>query len=72
MQSGVYWGYIGLIKEICTRIKGEHARPMRVIGTGGLAPLFQQSEALFDVFEDNLTMSGLVEIYNYNKAQGSI
>jgi len=72
MQSGVYWGYIGLVKEICARIKAEHERPMRVIGTGGLAPLFQQSEALFDVFEDDLTMSGLVEIYNYNREQGNV
>ncbi|TYB83520.1 type III pantothenate kinase [Maritimibacter fusiformis] len=72
MQSGVYWGYIGLIKEICARIKAEHARPMKVIGTGGLAPLFQQGEDLFDVTEDTLTMQGLLDIYNYNKEQGSI
>ena len=67
MQSGVFWGYIGLVREICMRIKGEHGRPMKVISTGGLAPLFQQSEALFDAFEDDLTMHGLTVIYNYNK-----
>jgi type III pantothenate kinase len=72
MQSGVYWGYIGLIKEICARIKVEHGRPMKVIGTGGLAPLFQQGEDLFDVSEDMLTMHGLLDIYNHNKEQGNI
>ena len=67
MQSGVFWGYVGLIKEICARIKSERAQPMKVIATGGLAPLFEQSEALFDAFEDDLTMHGLTVIHRYNK-----
>ncbi|WP_208347253.1 type III pantothenate kinase [Pseudaestuariivita rosea] len=72
MQSGVFWGYIGLIREICNRIKAERDRPMKVISTGGLAPLFQQSEALFDHFEDDLTMHGLTVIHKYNKENNSI
>ncbi len=67
MQSGVFWGYIGLVKEICARIKAEREREMRVIGTGGLAPLFAETEALFDVLEEDLTMHGLTVIHNYNK-----
>lgn len=67
MQSGVFWGYIGLIKEITARIRAERDRPMKVIATGGLAPLFQQAEALFDAFEDDLTMHGLTVIHKYNK-----
>ncbi|WP_227270299.1 type III pantothenate kinase [Roseobacter weihaiensis] len=67
MQSGVFWGYVGLVREICARIKAERARDMRVISTGGLAPLFQQSEKLFDVFRDDLTMHGLTVIHEYNK-----
>ena len=67
MQSGVFWGYVGLVREICDRIKAERDRPMKVISTGGLAPLFQQSHALFDAFEDDLTMHGLTVIYDYNK-----
>ncbi|WP_299741979.1 type III pantothenate kinase [uncultured Tateyamaria sp.] len=67
MQSGVFWGYVGLVREICARIKAERAREMRVISTGGLAPLFQQSEALFDDFQDDLTMHGLTVIHRYNK-----
>ncbi len=67
MQSGVFWGYVGLVSGIVARIKHERARPMKVIGTGGLAPLFQQGDALFDVFEDNLTMHGLAVIHSYNK-----
>lgn len=70
MQSGVFWGYVGLVREICSRIKAERERPMKVISTGGLAPLFQQAEPLFDEFDEFLTMHGLVEIYNYNKTMG--
>jgi len=72
MQSGVFWGYIGLVKEICARIKAEHGREMKVVGTGGLAPLFQQTEQIFDVFEDDLTMHGLTLIHKYNKEQGNL
>ncbi|MDQ2095361.1 type III pantothenate kinase [Rhodalgimonas zhirmunskyi] len=72
IQSGVFWGYIGLVREICTRIKEERAREMKIIATGGLAPLFQQSVELFDEFEDDLTMHGLTVIHRYNKEQGTI
>jgi len=42
---------------------------MKVISTGGLAPLFQQSETIFDEFNDDLTMHGLVVINSYNRKQ---
>ena len=67
MQSGIFWGYVGLVREICNRIKAEHLRPMKIISTGGLAPLFQQSVKLFDAFEDELTMHGLTVIHKFNK-----
>ncbi|OSP54491.1 type III pantothenate kinase [Pseudoruegeria sp. SK021] len=67
MQSGVFWGYVGLVKEITSRIRVEFGRPMKVIGTGGLAPLFQQGAVLFDAFEEGLTMHGLTVIHKYNK-----
>ena len=66
MQSGVFWGYVGLVKEITARIAAERDRPMTVVSTGGLAPLFQQSEALFDHWEEDLTMHGLTVIHAYN------
>ena len=71
MQSGVFWGYVGLIKECCARIKAEHERHMKVISTGGLAPLFQASEDLFDAFEDTITMHGLRLIHEHNKRNGN-
>lgn len=67
MQSGVYWGYVGLVKESCARIKAELGREMTVVGTGGLASLFGETEGLFDVLEEALTMHGLTVIHAYNK-----
>ena len=67
MQSGIFWGYVGLIREICERIRAERDRPMTVISTGGLAPLFQGAEPLFDHFEDDLTMHGLTVVHRFNK-----
>ncbi len=67
MQSGVYWGYIGLVEGIVARIRAERDRPMKVIATGGLAPLFQQDTTVFDFVEEDLTMHGLVLIDRYNK-----
>lgn len=66
MQSGVYWGYIGLVEGIVNRIRAERGRPMKVIATGGLAPLFQQDTTVFDAVEDDLTMHGLVLIHRFN------
>ena len=67
MQAGIFWGYVGLVKEICARIKAERDREMRVIATGGLASLFQQADPLFDALEDDLTMHGLTVIHRFNK-----
>ena len=71
IQSGVFWGYVGLVREITGRIKGEMDREMRIIGTGGLAPLFAQGEMLFDWIEDDLTMHGLTVIHKYNTENGA-
>ena len=62
MQAGIFWGYVGLIREICDRVRGEYDTPMRIIGTGGLAPLFAQGDVLFDTIKDDLTMHGLTVI----------
>ncbi|MCY4306440.1 MAG: type III pantothenate kinase [Aestuariivita sp.] len=67
MQSGVFWGYVGVVKECCARIQFERDTKMKVIGTGGLASLFAHTEKLFDIVDDNLTMHGLVTINNFNR-----
>ncbi len=67
MQSGVFWGYIGLVRGVCERIRGEYDRPMRIVGTGGLAPLFAQGDVLFDMIEEDLTIHGLTVIQSFNE-----
>jgi type III pantothenate kinase len=67
MQSGVYWGYVGLIEGIVREVRRERQRPMKVIATGGLASLFAQGTELFQSIEDDLTMHGLVLISDFNK-----
>jgi type III pantothenate kinase len=67
MKSGVYWGYVGLIEGLIKRIRSEHGRDhMKVIVTGGLAPLFVDATDIFDTIDVELTMKGLVEIHGNN------
>lgn len=67
MQSGIFWGYIGLCEGIVRQIRIERERPLRVIATGGLAPLFDQAFTLFDKVDDDLTIHGLTVIHRFNK-----
>jgi type III pantothenate kinase len=67
MQSGIYWGYISLIEGVVTRIRAEWGAPMRVIATGGLAPLFFGATDAIERLEPEITMRGLIEIYRRNR-----
>ena len=67
MQSGIYWGYVSLIEGVVTRIKVERGEPMRVVATGGLAPLFFGATPVLESVEPEITMRGLVEIYRRNR-----
>jgi type III pantothenate kinase len=66
MQSGVFWGYISMIEGLVERIKAEWGKPMQVIGTGGIASLFEGDTDAIDVFDHDLTIRGLLEIYRRN------
>ncbi len=67
MQSGIFWGYVGLIEGLVKRIVNEYGSPMTVIATGGLAPLFFERAGLFNHLDPDLTMAGLLEIYERNR-----
>jgi type III pantothenate kinase len=66
MQSGIYWGYIGMIEGLCRRIMDERGRKMKVIATGGLSPLFARGTDVIDEVDDSLTLRGLVAIRRLN------
>jgi type III pantothenate kinase len=67
MQSGVYWGYIGLVEGLCARIRAERGMPMTVIGTGGLSTLFAQGTDVLERIDTDLTIHGLVLIDRLNR-----
>jgi type III pantothenate kinase len=66
MQSGVFWGYIGLIEGLITRIKAEREAPMTVVATGGVASLFHHATTYIDHFDPDLTIRGMLEIWRRN------
>ena len=67
IQSGIFWGYVGLIDGLITRIKAEFGHPMTVIATGGLAPLFMDAIPAIDHQDPDLTLRGLHLIFERNR-----
>jgi type III pantothenate kinase len=68
MQSGIYWGYVGLIEGIVARIRTEFGDELTVVATGGLAPLFARATPVIERHEPEITMRGLVEIHRRNRS----
>jgi type III pantothenate kinase len=66
MQSGVFWGYVSLIEGLIGRIAKEYGAPLTVIGTGGIASLFEGATTAIDHFDHDLTILGLLEIVRRN------
>ena len=69
MQSGIFWGYVGLVEGLVSRIKKEFGAPMHVIATGGLAPLFAGSIPAIEKLDPDLTLWGLRLIYGLNRSR---
>lgn len=67
MQSGVYYGYVGQVDEVVSRIKGETGTSAQVIATGGFATLLVEDSATIDIVDPFLTLKGLYEIYQKNE-----
>jgi type III pantothenate kinase len=67
MQSGIFWGYVGLIEGMVQRITSEFGSDLAVVATGGLAPLFVGVTPLIHHLDPEITMRGLVEIYRRNR-----
>lgn len=68
MHSGVFWGYVGLMEGIVARIQDEFGAPMKVISTGGLAPVFDGATNVIELNVPDITMRGLREIYRRSVA----
>lgn len=66
MQAGIYWGYVGSVKEILARMKSDY-KDAFVVGTGGNIDVIAGEIPLIDEINTDLTLDGLRIIYEYNK-----
>ncbi len=68
MQSGIIFGYVGLVEGIVARIQQELGEKTKVVATGGYAELIAKETAVIDEVNPDLTLVGLRLIYLMNKA----
>ena len=68
MQSGLYYGYVGLVDAMLMRMIDELGEAPRVIATGGLAHILAPASPSIQVVDDTLTLEGLRLVYERNKA----
>ena len=67
LRSGFYWGYSGLINNIILKIEKETKKKYKIIFTGGYAKLFKTSINRPFKVDKNITIKGIIEIFNENK-----
>ncbi len=67
IQAGMFFGYLGLIEGIVSNISGELGGKPFVLATGGLASLFEPHTKCIDKVDEELTLKGLLRIYQHNK-----
>jgi type III pantothenate kinase len=72
IQSGLYYGYAGLVDGILRRMIEELGHKPRVVATGGLAPLIATASEFIEVVDKTLTLDGLRLVYERTrmKAEG--
>ena len=67
MQAGIFYGFIGQVEGIVSRIKAQSKEEPLVIATGGLANLIAGETQMIDVVDSFLTLKGLHIIYKRNQ-----
>jgi len=67
VQSGLIFGYVGLVEGIVTRFKEELGGQAKVVATGGWAELIAAETSVIDVVDPNLTLTGLRILYELNR-----
>ena len=67
MQSGIMFGYAGLIEGVVTRIEKELGSKATVVATGGYGSIIAKETDIFDVVNPDITLIGLRMIYEMNK-----
>ena len=67
INSGIYWGYIGMINQIINKIISTTKKKYKVILTGGLSTIFSNSLVHKASINKNITLQGVLELINFNK-----
>jgi type III pantothenate kinase len=67
LQSGLIYGFAGLVEGIVSRMKAELGGEAKVVATGGLATLISGEVACIDAVEPELTLLGVRMIYEHNQ-----
>ena len=67
MQAGVFYGFVGQVEGIVSRMRRELDMSARVVATGGLAVVIAPATKTIDVVEPMLTLEGLRSIYERNR-----
>lgn len=70
MQSGLYYGYVGLVDGILKKMRDELGQSVRVVATGGLAPLITAGSEFIEEIDENLTLDGLRLVYERQGKRG--
>lgn len=70
VQSGLLFGYVGLIEGMVARFKEELGGKARVIGTGGWVPIIARETSAIDVVDLDLTLVGLRMVYEASREEG--
>ncbi len=68
IQSGLIFGYVGLVRELVARFHAELGGKAKVIATGGLASLVAPLTGVVDVINPDLTLLGLALIWQQTNA----
>ncbi len=69
MQSGIIYGYVGLVEGIVRRLKKEFRSTPKVIATGGLSTLIARETDVVDHVDEHLTLDGLRLLYEKNRKE---
>ena len=67
IQSGLVFGYVALVDGICARMQDELGFPVKVVATGGLAPLVAGLSRAISEVDEHLTLEGLRLVYELNR-----
>lgn len=68
MQSGLFYGYVGLVDNLARKCREALHPDAKVVATGGLAVLFGDDSEVIEEVDTWLTLRGLAALYEMNKA----